>query len=86
MAANTQQGRYLSLFLTGFTGIVAGLVLWASGHAGIGIAITVVSIALLTYALVGFRKIKPLEFGIDIDSGKTDKRPGTLQHLAREGR
>jgi len=62
MAANKQQGRYLSLFLAAFTGFVAGVVLWAGDHAGIGAVITLVSIVLLAYSLFGFRKIKPLEF------------------------
>jgi len=62
MAANRQQGRYLTTFLTAFTGFVAGLVLWAGDHAGIGVVVTLVSIVLLAYSLVGFRKIKPLEF------------------------
>jgi CHASE2 domain-containing sensor protein len=62
MAANKQQGRYLSLFLTAFTGFVAGVVLWAGDHAGIGVVITLLSIVLLAYSLFRFRKIKPLEF------------------------
>ncbi|HUX10580.1 MAG TPA: hypothetical protein VMW51_08045 [Terriglobia bacterium] len=62
MAANRQQGRYLTTFLTAFTSFVAGLVLWAGDHAGIGVVVTLVSIVLLAYSLVGFRKIKPLEF------------------------
>jgi CHASE2 domain-containing sensor protein len=62
MAANKQQGNYLTVFLCAFTGFVAGLVLWSAGDTGIGIVITLVSIALLLYSLVGFRKIKPLEF------------------------
>ncbi len=62
MAANKQQGNYLTVFLSAFTGFVAGLVLWADSHTGIGIVITLVSVALLLYSLVGFRKIRPLEF------------------------
>ncbi len=62
MAANRQQGHYLSLFLTAFTGFVAGLVLWTGDHVAIGVIITLVSIVLLAYALVGFRRIKHLEF------------------------
>ena len=62
MAANRQQGGYLTLFLAAFTGFVAGLVLWAGDHAGIGVILTLVSLVLLAYSLVGFRKIKPLEF------------------------
>lgn len=62
MAANKQQGGYLTIFLTAFTGLVAGLVLWAGDHVGIGVVVTLISIAFLAYSLVGFRKIKPLEF------------------------
>ena len=62
MAANRQQGRYLSLFLAAFTGFVAGLVLWTGNHAAIGITITLVCIVVLAYTLAGFRKIKHLEF------------------------
>jgi len=62
MAANRQQGGYLTSFLTGFTGFVAGLVLWSNDHAGIGVVLTLISIGLLAYSLFGFRKIKPLEF------------------------
>jgi hypothetical protein len=62
MAANRQQGRYLITFLTAFTGFVAGLVLWAGDHAGLGVILTLASILLLGYSLFGFRKIKPLEF------------------------
>lgn len=62
MGANRQQGGYLTIFLTAFTGLVAGLVLWANDHAGIGVVLTLLSIVLLAYSLFGFRKIKPLEF------------------------
>ena len=62
MAANRQQGGYLTVFLSAFTGFVAGIVLWAGDHTGIGIVVTLVSIVLLAYSLIGFRKIKPLEF------------------------
>ncbi len=62
MAANRQQGSYLTIFLTAFTGFVAGLVLWAGNHTAIGVIVTLASLVLLLYSLVGFRKIKPLEF------------------------
>jgi len=62
VAANRQQGSYLTMFLTGFTGFVAGLVLWAGGEAAAGIIVTVAGAAVLAYSLVGFRKIRPLEF------------------------
>lgn len=62
MAANRQQGSYLTMFLAGFTGFVPGLGLWVSGRTAVGIFVTLVSAAILVYSLVGFRKIKPLEF------------------------
>jgi hypothetical protein len=62
MAANRQQGSYLSVFLIAFTGFVAGLVLWTGDHAGLGVIITFVSLGLLAYSLSGLRRIKPLEF------------------------
>jgi hypothetical protein len=62
MAANREQGRYLVTFLTAFTGFVAGLVLWAGDHAGLGVIVTLASILLMGYSLVGFRRIKPFEF------------------------
>jgi len=62
MAANRQQGSYLSVFLTAFTGFVAGLVLWVGGHTAIGVIVTIASLVLLAYSLFGLRRIKPLEF------------------------
>jgi len=62
MAANRQQGRFLTVFLSAFTGFVAGLVLWSGEHTAIGVVVTFVSLALLVYSLVGLRGIKHLEF------------------------
>ena len=62
MAANRQQGSYLAIFLTAFTGFVAGLVLWTGDHTAIGVIVTLVSIVFLAYSLAGFRRIKHLEF------------------------
>ncbi|MCL5670068.1 MAG: hypothetical protein M1423_02040 [Acidobacteria bacterium] len=62
MAANRKQGSYLSVFLTSFTGFVAGLCLWLGGDVGIGILVTIVSFVLLVYSLFGLRGIKHLEF------------------------
>jgi len=62
MAANRQQGSYLTIFLCAFTGFVAGLVLWTGGDTGIGVVVTFVSVALLAYSLLRLRAIKPLEF------------------------
>ena len=62
MAANRQQGTYLTIFLSAFTGFVAGVVLWAGGDTAIGVIVTFVSLALLVYSLVRFRGIRHLEF------------------------
>lgn len=62
MAANRQQGRFLSVLLSAFTGFVAGLVLWTGGHTAIGVILTFASFILLVYSLFGLRRIKPLEF------------------------
>jgi hypothetical protein len=62
MAANRQQGRYLTTFLSAFTGFVAGLVLWTGGDTGIGVVLTFASVVLLAYSLLRLRAIKPLEF------------------------
>jgi hypothetical protein len=61
MAANRQQGSYLMVFLVGFTTFVAGLAAW-SGHPGIGVVATLAGLVLLIISLVGFMKIKRLEF------------------------
>jgi CHASE2 domain-containing sensor protein len=62
MAANRQQGSYLSIFLCAFTGFVAGLVLWTGGHTAIGVIVTLASFCLLVYSLFALRGIKHLEF------------------------
>lgn len=62
MAANRQQGSYLTAFLVGFTGFVAGLVLWTGGHTAIGVIVTFASLVGLVYSLFGFRAIKRLEY------------------------
>ncbi len=62
MAANRQQGSYLTIFLSAFTGFVAGLVLWAGGDTAIGVIVTFVSLALLAYSLLRLRGIRHLEF------------------------
>lgn len=62
MAANRQQGSYLTIFLSAFTGFVAGLVLWSGGDTAIGVILTFVSLALLGFSLLRLRAIKPMEF------------------------
>jgi uncharacterized membrane protein len=62
MAASRQQGGYITLFLTAFTGFVAGLVLWTGDYTGIGVIVTIASVVLLAFSLLRLRGIKPLEF------------------------
>lgn len=61
MAANRQQGNFLTVFLAGFVAFVAGLILFGS-HGGLAIILTIGGAILLVISLVGFRKIKHLEF------------------------
>jgi hypothetical protein len=61
VAANRQQGSLLGIFLAGFTLLVAGLAAWSSS-AGLGIVLTLAGLACLVYSLVGFYRIKHLEF------------------------
>jgi Flp pilus assembly protein TadB len=61
VAANRQQGTYLAVFLCGFTFFAAGLVAW-SAHPIIGVVLTLAGLALLIHSLVGFHRIKRLEF------------------------
>jgi hypothetical protein len=61
VAANRQQGYYLTMFLTGFTILVAGLAAM-SGHPGIGIVAALAGLILLVISIAGFYRIKRLEF------------------------
>jgi hypothetical protein len=61
MAANRQQASSLTLFLTGFTLLPAGLVTRPS-HPGIGIVLAVIGVGLLIQAFAGAYRIKRLEF------------------------
>jgi hypothetical protein len=61
VAANRQQGSYLTLFLAGFTALVAGLAAWASS-TGLGIILVLAGLVMLVISLVGFARIKHLEF------------------------
>lgn len=58
MAANKQQGSYLTLFWTGATALCAGLAYLAEGF---GKLVLVLGIAAVAISLVGFLKIKPME-------------------------
>lgn len=62
MAANRQQGGYLLEFLIGFTMFPAGLVAMSMGSKAVGGLVTVVGLLLLIHSLVGFYRIKKLEF------------------------
>lgn len=62
MAANRQQGNYLTLFLLAFVVLTIGLVeLWAHRPA-LGVILTIIGIAGFVVSLIGFRKIKELEY------------------------
>jgi len=61
MAANRQQGSYLAVFLIAFTVLPAGLIAWMS-HPIIGVVLTLSGLALLIHSLVGFYRIKRLEY------------------------
>jgi hypothetical protein len=61
MAANRQQGSYLAIFLVAFTALPAGLIAW-SDHPIIGGILVLAGLALLVQSLVGFFRIKRLEF------------------------
>jgi len=67
MAANKQQGSYLTLFWTGATVLCAGLAYLAEGF---GKLVLVLGLAAVVVSLVGFLRIKPME-------GKTAGVAGT---------
>lgn len=67
MAANKQQGSYLTLFWTGATVLCAGLAYLAEGF---GKLVLVLGLVAVVISLVGFLKIKPKE-------GKTAGVEGT---------
>ena len=62
MAANRQQGGYLLVFLLGFTCFPAGLIAWST-HPIIAVVLTLAGLVLLIHSLVGFHRIKHLEYG-----------------------
>jgi hypothetical protein len=66
MAANKQQGSYLTMFWTGATALCAGLAYLAEGF---GKLVLVLGLAAVAISLFGFLKIKPME-------GKTAGVPG----------
>lgn len=67
MAANKQQGSYLTLFWTAITVLCAGLAYFAEGF---GKLVLVFGLAGVIISLVGFLRLKPME-------GKTAGVPGT---------
>jgi hypothetical protein len=66
MAANKQQGSYLTLFWTGATALCAGIAYFTEGF---GKLVLLFGLAGVVISLVGFLKIKPME-------GKTAGVPG----------
>lgn len=66
MAANKQQGSYLTLFWTGATALCAGLAYFTEGFGKLVLLLGLASVAI---ALFGFLKIKTME-------GKTAGVPG----------
>jgi hypothetical protein len=58
MAANKQQGSYLTLFWTACTVLCAGIAYFAEGF---GKLVLLLGLAGVVISLVGFIKIKPLE-------------------------
>jgi hypothetical protein len=65
MAANRQQGNYLALFLSAFVILTAGLVEVWEHKPVLGVALTLVGIVGFVVSLLGFRRIKGLEFSKD---------------------
>jgi hypothetical protein len=57
MAANRQQGTYLTTTLIGFTAFPAGLY----DGGGWGTLIAIVGVALLAYSAIGFFRIKNMQ-------------------------
>lgn len=62
MAANRQQGSYLAVFCVAFAVLPAGLIALANQRPIIGVLLTLSGLALLVHSLVGFYRIKSLEF------------------------
>jgi hypothetical protein len=58
MAANKQQGSYLTLFWTAATVLCAGVAYFAEGF---GKLVLVIGLAAVVISLLGFLKIKPME-------------------------
>jgi len=61
VAANRQQGGYLAVFIVAFTALPAGLIAWSSNPI-IAVILTLAGLALMIHSLVGFYRIKRLEF------------------------
>ncbi len=64
MAANRQQGKYLAALMAACTCLPAGLVAW-DDHPAIAAAAALAGAGLFVYSLMGFSRIKGLEFGRD---------------------
>jgi hypothetical protein len=57
MAANRQQGTYLTTTLAGFTAFPAGVI----EGGGVGTLVAIIGVALLLFSAFGFLRIKKLE-------------------------
>ena len=62
VAANRQQGGYLAEFITAFTAAPAGLIAWTNHRTALGVVLSLAGLALMIHSLVGFYRIKRLEF------------------------
>ena len=62
MAANRQQGTYLTAFIVAFVAVTAGFIGLAYHRVFSGAVVTIGALLLLAYSLLGLRRIKPLEF------------------------
>ena len=61
MAANRQQGSYLAAFIVAFVTLPAGAIALSTNPI-IGVILGIVGLALTILSLVGFYRIKPMEF------------------------
>ena len=62
MAANRQQGGYLVAFIVAFTALPVGLVGLVHHRMLVGSIVSIGGLLLLVYALLGLRRLRPLEF------------------------
>lgn len=65
MAANRQQGACLLTFSIGCVCVPAGLIGLAGRSLAVGVVVLIIGIVLVAQSVVGFRRIKRLEFKQD---------------------